>query len=757
MARKVVVLATLLLSFAPAARAAETKLISTNAAGTSSANAHARNLVITPDGRYAVYATQASDATAGNAGGPLQIIRHDLQTGAKVLVSVDTGGGAGNGESDFADVSDDGRYVAFESNATDLVIGDAMDNSDVFLRDVQDGITTRLSAGSANGGGGDPQISANGRFVFFTTAADDLSGEQDGDWDLFRYDRETLEREALTPSNGLESWLGEPGLRQYNITPDGRFVVFAANNTNLVSLPAGETWPAGMSHVFRLDASDDSVALVDRSPSGAAGDRDAHSPSITPSGRHVAFVSEARNLDPAVTDTATNSDVFRRDMTAGVKHLSRTPDGKPGDAWSSLPTLQRPRVISDDGRWVAFETAAGNLFPNVTQGGALPDDVMLADAESGTLKLISERHDDSQSANAPSVQPAISADGRYVAFASRATDLRTGGPFDGNSDFDVFRFDRLLDAVELITISADGNATGFGQSMLPLVDASGRYVFFGSTATNLVASDANGNQQDLFRRDAGIFVPDADDDGDPDPEDNCPSVANPGQENNDGDAQGDACDGDDDNDNVADAGDNCPAAANFAQTNTDGSADGGDACDADDDNDGAVDTADNCPLLANAGQTNTDGAADGGDACDGDDDNDGVGDAQDAFPLDPKRSKAEPEPSTTPSGTATPAPTVVATATPTPTPTPTTPAVTTRKANLGLPKGCVRRRTLKLRLKVPAGATTTIKVAGRTVKTLHGTAKATLRRLPKKAFRLEVVAETATERLRQTRRYRRCR
>ena len=133
-------------------------------------------------------------------------------------------------------------------------------------------------------------------------------------------------------------------------------------------------------------------------------------------------------------------------------------------------------------------------------------------------------------------------------------------------------------------------------------------------------------------------VPSCDPEGDgvSDSNDNCPSDANNDQANNDGDAEGDACDADDDNDGAADTTDNCPSVANPDQTDTD--VDGaGDACDADDDGDGVSDSADNCPLVANASQADTDGDSQG-DACDPDDDNDGVSDANDAFPLDQNES-----------------------------------------------------------------------------------------------------------------------
>ena len=125
---------------------------------------------------------------------------------------------------------------------------------------------------------------------------------------------------------------------------------------------------------------------------------------------------------------------------------------------------------------------------------------------------------------------------------------------------------------------------------------------------------------------------DADGDGVPNATDNCPTVSNPGQENNDGDALGDACDPDDDNDGVLDGADNCVFVSNPGQENNDGDA-LGDACDPDDDNDGVLDGADNCVFVPNPGQENNDGDT-LGDACDPDDDNDGILDADDNCPLE---------------------------------------------------------------------------------------------------------------------------
>jgi Thrombospondin type 3 repeat len=162
-----------------------------------------------------------------------------------------------------------------------------------------------------------------------------------------------------------------------------------------------------------------------------------------------------------------------------------------------------------------------------------------------------------------------------------------------------------------------------------VVDTDGDGISDGSDNCPTVANPSQANNDGDALGDA--CDPDDDNDGVADGSDNCAFISNPGQANNDGDALGDACDSDDDNDGVADGSDNCPTVSNPGQANNDGDAQG-DACDPDDDNDGVADGSDNCAFVSNPGQANNDGDA-LGDACDPDDDNDGVLDDADNCPT----------------------------------------------------------------------------------------------------------------------------
>jgi Tol biopolymer transport system component len=191
-------------------------------------------------------------------------------------------------------------------------------------------------------------------------------------------------------------------------------------------------------------------------------------------GRFVFFLSDAGNL---VLDGPVNgfADLFRHDLVTGT--MSRVMAGDDRMPWPNGPVTGFS--VSANGRWVAFSSRATNLTPGDTNG---VEDIFLRDVEIGVTRLVSHG-DDGAPANAESVMPLLSVDGRWVAFESAATNLtRTG---DTNRNYDVFLWDRDTDRIEPISRGLDGNAAR-GRSSLEALSRLGETIVFRSSATNLV-------------------------------------------------------------------------------------------------------------------------------------------------------------------------------------------------------------------------------------------------------------------------------
>ena len=217
---------------------------------------------------------------------------------------------------------------------------------------------------------------------------------------------------------------------------------------------------------------------------GTQGNDDSWSSALSADGRYVAFQSAAGNL--VAGDTNGTWDIFVRDRTTGATtRVSVASDGTQGNSASSAP------VLSADGRTVAFYSSASNLVVGDT-GWA---DVFVRDLTTGVTRRVSVASDGSQ-ANSDSVIPALSADGRYVAFVSLASNLVAG---DTNGQSDVFVRDLAMGQTVRVSFASDG-AQANGWSRSPTISADGRYVAFTSTASNLVPGDTN-TVEDVFVRD----------------------------------------------------------------------------------------------------------------------------------------------------------------------------------------------------------------------------------------------------------------
>jgi Tol biopolymer transport system component len=311
---------------------------------------------ISADGRFIAFRSSATDLVTGDTNGALDVFVHDRETGSTRHVSVDTGGTQGDGGSIAPALSADGRLVGFSSAATNLVPGDTNAVPDVFVHDVQAGITQRVSVATggvqAGGTSTSPSLSDDGRLVvFWSTAADLAPGDGNAAEDVFVHDRETGVTERVSvAADGRE---GDGGSFHPSVSGDGRHVAFWSNAANLVP---GDTngWP----DVFVRDRATGATERVSVASTGVQGLGLGLSdyPSISADGRFVAFQSQAANLVPG--DTNVSSDVFVHDRSTGsTERVSVAADGVQGDGHSYFPS------IGADGRHVAFYSQASNLIP----------------------------------------------------------------------------------------------------------------------------------------------------------------------------------------------------------------------------------------------------------------------------------------------------------------------------------------------------------------------------------------------------------
>ncbi len=383
---------------------------------------------ISADGRFVVFGSYATNLVPGNIIGRLDIFVHDRQTGQTTRVSVASDGSQANGrQSHRSSISADGRFVAFGSYATNLVLGDTNDKSDIFVHDRETGQTTRVSvAGDGSQGNGsslDPFLSADGRFVAFKSSSSNLvPGDTNNMWDVFVHDRQTGQTTRVSvASDGSQ---GNDTCDYPSISADGRFVVFSSYSTNLVPGDTNNMW-----------------------------------------------------------------DVFVHDRETGqTTRVSVASDGTQANDKSYYSYSS----LSADGRFVAFGSYATNLVPGGTNG---KPGIFVHDRETGLTTRASVSSTGRQ-ANDPACDPSISANGRFVVFGSYATNLVPG---DTNNRSDIFVHDRQTGRTMLVSVAGDGSQ-GNNVSSYPSLSADGCFSAFRSYSNNLVAGDTNG-VEDIFVRD----------------------------------------------------------------------------------------------------------------------------------------------------------------------------------------------------------------------------------------------------------------
>jgi len=463
-----------------------TTRVNTDSSG-AVANSWSDCALLSADGRYVVFDSDSSNLVAGDAPSGSDVFMKDLVSGATIRVSTDSSGVAANSSSFGWAISSDGRYVAFESLADNLVAGDTNGFFDVFVKDLVSGTTTRVStdsiAAEANGDSLATSMSADGRYVAFLSAASNLvADDSNGCNDVFVKD--LLSGATTLVSVDGDGGQGNNACYLVAISADGTSVAFESYASNLVE---GDT--NNRADVFVRNLQDGTTTLVSTRDPAVSGAVSANGYSeicnVSRDGRYVVFQSGASNL--VADDTNGVDDVFMKDLVSGVTtRVSTDSHGSQADYQSYWPS------VSGDGRYVIFQSEASNLVADDTN---LFDDVFVKDTVSGVTTRVNTSSSGEQS-DAGCDDAVISSDGRYVVFTSCATNLVAD---DTNGWQDVFVKDLQTGAVTRVNVAQDGTAAD-GDSNSPAVSGDGRYVTFVSAATNLVANDTNA-LADVFVKD----------------------------------------------------------------------------------------------------------------------------------------------------------------------------------------------------------------------------------------------------------------
>jgi len=435
---------------------------------------------------------------------------------ATVRASVTSSGGqsVAGALTTSASVSADGQIVAFTSSATNLVPNDTNATLDVFVRNRAAGTTVRASVAGdgteAVGISNNPVVSSDGRFVAYqSTAANLVAGDTNAQTDVFVYDvgAKSTQRVSVVTGGGQGCVLaGSPAActgagasTNPAISADGRYVAYQSTATYLATgVPAGDT--NGQSDIFVTDRTGSvttaRASVVTGGSQGcgdggqpactaAGGTGAATLPSISDDGRFVSYTSAARYLVP--DDTNAVNDVFVTDRSGSVTttRVSVATGGAQAAGGGSSSSS-----ISGNGAVVAFSSDAITLVPGDDNGAT---DVFIHVRAGATTTRASVPTGGGQSTGGVSGFPSVSFDGRLVTYDSTATNLVAG---DTNGFGDVFIHDRLSVATSRLSLAGSGGQTNAG-STFARISTDGRYVAFASEATNLVPNDTN-NTSDVF-------------------------------------------------------------------------------------------------------------------------------------------------------------------------------------------------------------------------------------------------------------------
>ena len=500
------------------------------------ANGASTDSTMTPDGRYVAFSSQASNLVPNDTNGMADVFVRDLQSGTTVLASPGAQAGAlnnlynGGASSDLPEITPDGHFVAFLSTATNLVAG-ITNVGEIYVRDLVNNLTECVSTNAdqyfTNLACYSQRLSADGQYVAF--AAFSLSSTSPAV--ILRHNVQTGADDLVSTNAALPTDFYKD-IQTLDMTPDGRFIAFVGitnsgscvllwdgqtGTTTLVSVgtnnstpPKGATCdtplldatgqhvcfrstagnlttnlisPLNSQHLYWRDLQAGVTIMIDLATNATATSGIMFSPpGMDASGRHVVFDSSGPDL--ATNDGNAAADIFVGDTTMGFTRLISSHHPVLAALTSVLGKVEGGLSTSADGRYMAFAGAGTGLTPGYTNGYS---GVFVRDLEAQTNQLVSVTTNGSGNANYGAEQAMISGNGRYVVYASAASDLAKN---DTNLLSDVFIRDLQTGSNSLVSVNSAGTGSGYGNSTSPDISYDGRFVLFNNNS-NYVVRDRN--------------------------------------------------------------------------------------------------------------------------------------------------------------------------------------------------------------------------------------------------------------------------
>lgn len=451
------------------------------------ADASSRICTISQDAAFVAFASNASNLVANDTNAATDVFLRNNSTGAIQRISSPTSTGQGNGASGAGvdgettiAINSAGTMIAYVSSASNLVAGDTNNLPDIFLYEVSSNRTTSLSRdqsnGPSDGASSFPFISRDGAYVVFESAATDLDNDSNNFKDVYMRDvqQQFTVRISQAPSGETNGDSSYP-----SVSNGGQFVVFLSNATNLLTVGTDTNESAD---VFIVDRFNDTVKRASINTAGIEANGPSYMPTMTPDGRYIAFASDSSNL--IASDQNGKRDIFVRDtLQATTEIVSISSTGVQGNSDSGLDRVS----ISDDGRFVAFSSAATNLASgddNTVVDIFVHDRLLKRTGRVSRTTLL-------QNSNSGSFMPALSSDGSFICYQSSATNLSSNtsssskifGATVGSLPAELSR-GFVLDDTPVVAVAAKGPKTVTAVLQeFPAVDLAPSALVFGRIST----------------------------------------------------------------------------------------------------------------------------------------------------------------------------------------------------------------------------------------------------------------------------------